>query len=128
MRQGVDAARAAVLASDASPRAPAVAYVAKMIAVPAASLPRRAGQDAAGRNPTDEVFLAFARVFAGTLRDGDRVHVLSAAYDPAAPASHRQEAQARPGGACKYQSLSHAHMLSSHTRTQICLVRLLESS
>lgn len=112
--QGVDAARAAVLACDASRRAPAVAYVAKMIAVPAASLPRRAGQDAAGRNPTDEVFLAFGRVFAGTLRDGDRVHVLSAAYDPAAPAGHRQEAQARLDNVCKDRCLSHAHMLRYH--------------
>jgi ribosome assembly protein 1 len=33
-----------------------------------------------------EVFLAFGRVFSGTAREGQRVHVLSAAYDPARPA------------------------------------------
>ena len=100
MGQGVDAARAAVLSCAAAPPAPTVVYVAKMLAVPASSLPRGAARDAGPGgdpglhpNPVGEVFLAFGRVFAGTLRDGDRVHVLSAAYDPAEPGLHRQEAQ-----------------------------------
>jgi ribosome assembly protein 1 len=38
------------------------------------------------------VFLAFGRVFSGFAREGARVHVLSAAYDPAAPDCHRQSA------------------------------------
>lgn len=37
-----------------------------------------------------EVFLAFGRVFSGVARVGQRVHVLSAAYDPARPEAHRQ--------------------------------------
>lgn len=92
--QGVSAARAAVLSCAAAPPAPTVVYVAKMLAMPASSLPRGAQRDAGpGGDPVDEVFLAFGRVFAGTLRDGDRVHVLSAAYDPAEPGRQRQEAQ-----------------------------------
>ena len=90
----MDAARAAVLACAAAPPAPAVVYIAKMFAVPASSLPRGAVHGASpSPDPTEEVFLAFGRVFSGTLRDGDRVHVLSAAYDPAVPARHRLEAQ-----------------------------------
>ncbi|KAK9830922.1 hypothetical protein WJX81_005694 [Elliptochloris bilobata] len=96
IQEGVDAARAAVLSCAATPPAPAVVYVAKMLAVPASSLPRGAAWDPnPGTDPADEVFLAFGRVFAGMLRDGDCVHVLSAAYDPAVPALHRQEAQVR---------------------------------
>ena len=45
------------------------------------------------RDPSEEVFLAFARVFSGVVRDGQRVHVLSAAYDPAHPQQERQELQ-----------------------------------
>ena len=100
VRQGVSAARAAVLSCAAAPPAPTVVYVAKMLAVPASSLPRGAARDAGpigdpNPNPVGEVFLAFGRVFAGTLRDGDRVHVLSAAYDPAEPGRHCQMAQVR---------------------------------
>ena len=45
------------------------------------------------RDPTAEVFLAFARVFSGVLRDGQTVHVLSAAYNPTQPDQERQEVQ-----------------------------------
>ena len=112
--QGVSAARAAVLSCAAAPPAPTVVYVAKMLAVPASSLPRGAARDAGpgpsgDPNPVGEVFLAFGRVFAGTLRDGDRVHVLSAAYDPAEPERHRQEAQ-----------VSHIHMYSAAGRPLAC--------
>lgn len=96
VRQGVSAVRAAVLSCATAAPAPTIVYVAKMLAVPASSLPRGAARDAGSGgdpNPVGEVFLAFGRVFAGTLRDGDRVHVLSAAYDPAEPGRHRQEAQ-----------------------------------
>ena len=41
-------------------------------------------------NPSEEVFLAFGRVFSGVLRDQQEVHVLSAAYHPGMPAQHRQ--------------------------------------
>eukprot|EP00798_Chlamydomonas_sp_ICE-L_P013599 gene13599-19472_t len=43
-------------------------------------------------NPTDEVFLAFGRVFSGVAREGQAVHVLSAAYSPQDPSSHSQPA------------------------------------
>ena len=39
------------------------------------------------RDPNEETFLAFARVFSGVLRDGQRLHVLSAAYKPRAAAA-----------------------------------------
>jgi len=42
------------------------------------------GEPAPGK-PDEEVFLAFGRVFSGVARAGATVHVLSAAYDPAAP-------------------------------------------
>ena len=45
------------------------------------------------RDPKEETFLAFARIFAGVLRDGQTVHVLSAAYNPAHPNLERQELQ-----------------------------------
>ena len=41
-------------------------------------------------DPSQEVFLAFGRVFSGVLHDGQAVHVLSAAYNPAQPHLQRQ--------------------------------------
>ena len=129
-RQGVSAARAAMLACAAAPPAPTVVYVAKMLAVPAGSLPRGAQRDAGpGGDPTDpagEVFLAFGRVFAGTLRDGDRVHVLSAAYDPAEPGRHRQEAQVSWSGVgcCPssrwFECVHHCWAMFMHLETGSC--------
>ena len=45
------------------------------------------------QDPTQEVFLAFGRVFSGVLRDGQSVHVLSAAYNPMQPHLQRQVLQ-----------------------------------
>lgn len=73
-------------------------YVSKMVAVPAASLPRAPGQ-ATPRSLSEDVFLAFGRVFAGQLRDAQKLHVLSAAYSPSKPNSHRQEARVRSASA-----------------------------
>jgi hypothetical protein len=39
-----------------------------------------------------QVFLGFGRVFSGVASPGQRVHVLSGAYNPAAPDAHRQTA------------------------------------
>lgn len=36
------------------------------------------------------MFLAFGRVFSGVLKDGQAMHVLSAAYNPAQPHLQRQ--------------------------------------
>ena len=45
------------------------------------------------KDPKQEVFLAFARIFSGVVTDGQRIHVLSAAYNPARPVLERQEVQ-----------------------------------
>ncbi|KAG2498450.1 hypothetical protein HYH03_003706 [Edaphochlamys debaryana] len=91
-----------VASSDASDSAPLVVYVSKMVAVPLGLLPRAPGEAvplpgapamAGGPLPSvahDEVFLGFGRVFSGVARPGRRVHVLSGAYNPAAPDQQRQ--------------------------------------
>jgi len=84
------AAEAAVACSDSDPGAPLVVYVSKMVAVPFSSLPRQPGEPAPA-NATDEVFLAFGRVYSGVVHDGQLVHVLSAAYNPAQPASSQRQ-------------------------------------
>jgi ribosome assembly protein 1 len=61
------------------------------LAVPASLLPRLPG-DPLPASTTEEVFLAFGRVFSGVAREGQRVHVLSAAYDPSKPDEQRQSA------------------------------------
>eukprot|EP00163_Fabomonas_tropica_P023633 TRINITY_DN41018_c0_g1_i1.p1 TRINITY_DN41018_c0_g1~~TRINITY_DN41018_c0_g1_i1.p1 ORF type:complete len:1148 (-),score=244.21 TRINITY_DN41018_c0_g1_i1:11-3049(-) len=40
------------------------------------------------RDPNEEVLIAFARVFSGTLRPGIKVHVFGPKYDPAVPDKH----------------------------------------
>ena len=94
--QSIDEIQAAVQSCATSSDAPLMVYVSKMVAVPAAALPRQPGGAAVGGAPADDQFLAFGRVFSGELRDGQTVHVLSAAYDPSEPASHQQEVQVRP--------------------------------
>lgn len=118
---------AALCASDADADAPLVVYVSKMVAVPLSTLPRTPGEplpqpDGEGCN---DVFLAFGRVWAGVMREGQRVHVLSDAYSPRAPNMHRYDvciclcswlnstAQTRAyindiHGSCPYISYKHA--------------------
>ncbi|KAG2439846.1 hypothetical protein HYH02_010478 [Chlamydomonas schloesseri] len=82
---------AAVAHSDAGEGAPLVVYVSKMVAVPVGLLPRAPGEPAPVTAPGhDEVFLGFGRVFSGVARPGQRVHVLTGAYNPGSPASQRQ--------------------------------------
>ncbi|CAI5477403.1 unnamed protein product [Closterium sp. Yama58-4] len=112
----------AVEMCDSSEEAPCVVFVSKMFAVPFEMLPReeqRAEEDAAaaaaaagggagaggdlttvddlaGSVRDRDFFFAFARVFCGRLRAGQRVFVLSPLYDPCRAATwarHRQEAQ-----------------------------------
>jgi ribosome assembly protein 1 len=82
------AAAAGMLRCDASAPS-ALAFVSKMFAVPPGALP-------AEKDPSDpsggeggaaprERFLAFARVFGGTLRAGDAVHVLPPGAPPCCP-------------------------------------------
>lgn len=79
---------ACVTASSAAPDAPAVAFISKMVAVPAAALPLAPGERPPA-DPTREVFLGFGRVFSGVLRPGQRVHVLSPLYNVLAPNQQR---------------------------------------
>ncbi|GIL84225.1 hypothetical protein Vretifemale_12915, partial [Volvox reticuliferus] len=86
-----------VARSDDSPSAPLVVYVSKMVAVPRGLLPRVPGEGGATHGSQlqqdhDEVFLGFGRVFSGVAQPGQRVHVLSGAYNPAAPTTQRQTA------------------------------------
>jgi translation elongation factor EF-G len=94
MLQSLAAIQAAVLGCDTEESAPTIVHVSKMVAVPASALPRTAG-DPSPQDPLKEVFLAFGRVFAGQLKDGMSVHVLSGAYTPLEPSRHRQEVQVR---------------------------------
>ncbi|DBB16983.1 TPA: hypothetical protein ACH3X3_014090 [Trebouxia sp. C0006] len=89
LTQALESAEHGVESCSTSPEAPCVVYVSKMVAVPAAALPRQEGR-APPQDPSQEVFLAFGRVFSGVLKDGQSVHVLSAAYNPAQPHLQRQ--------------------------------------
>lgn len=78
--------RRCVETCDASADAPVVVYVSKMFAVPCKMLPLK-GVDGEllnhqGANESEECFMAFARVFSGVLRAGQKVYVLSPLYDP----------------------------------------------
>ena len=74
----------AINSCDSSKNAPVVIYVSKMISVPATSIPRRAGDAYKSINASDEVFLAFGRVFSGIICEGQTVKVLQSTYDPEA--------------------------------------------
>ncbi|KAL3630208.1 hypothetical protein CASFOL_023192 [Castilleja foliolosa] len=77
--------RKSVEACDSSPNAPCVVFVSKMFAVPTKMLPREEitnNYTITDDGDSGECFLAFARVFSGTLVSGQRVFVLSALYDP----------------------------------------------
>ncbi|XP_021865498.1 uncharacterized protein [Spinacia oleracea] len=86
-----------------SSEAPTVAFVSKMFAIPKKMIPQRGPNgeivnDFTDENGTesDECFLAFARIFSGTLTAGQKIYVLSALYDPLkgeATQKHLQEAE-----------------------------------
>ena len=97
-----------------------IAFVSKMVVVPTASLPpafqsrgkgegegkregegegKREGEGEGGRGcggggvlegEGENTYLAFGRVFAGTLRKGQTIHVLSPEYDPSSPERGRE--------------------------------------
>ena len=90
--QGLDEVRSAVQSCSAGADAPTVVFISKMVAVPAGALPRRPGE-VGGVPSGEEVFLGVGRVFSGNLSDGQPIHVLSAAYDPAKPDAHKQDVQ-----------------------------------
>lgn len=109
---------------DAADDAPCVVFVSKMIAVPKSSLPREAqallqaqaqaqggspwgtpgedgdtGAGAGGAEGSEfggqDCFLAFARIFSGRLRPGQRLCVLSSLYDPLNPDTFQRHRQVR---------------------------------
>lgn len=93
--------RRSVEACDSRPEAPCVAFVSKMFAVSTKTLPKH-GLDGEVLDNTsdegelDECFLAFARIYSGVLRPGEKIYVLSALYDPLKGESmqkHIQEAK-----------------------------------
>jgi ribosome assembly protein 1 len=66
-----------------STAAPSVAFISKMFTIPVKALPPDpTGLPVSDSGDSDECFLAFARVFCGTIRSGQRIFVLSALYDP----------------------------------------------
>ncbi|KAF3323054.1 elongation factor Tu GTP-binding domain-containing protein 1 [Carex littledalei] len=68
---------------DSSNTAPGVAFISKMFTVPVKALPPDpTGLLVSDFSDSDDCFLAFARVFCGTIRSGQRMFVLSALYDP----------------------------------------------
>ncbi|XP_062019417.1 uncharacterized protein LOC133735998 [Rosa rugosa] len=79
--------RSSVEACDSRPEAPCVVFVSKMFAVPTKTLPKY-GLDGeildntSDEGELDECFLAFARIYSGVLRPGEKIYVLSALYDP----------------------------------------------
>ncbi|CAN6298412.1 unnamed protein product [Urochloa humidicola] len=78
--------RRCVEACDVSVDAPVVVYVSKMFAVPYKMLPLKGVNGELlnhhGAIESEECFMAFARVFSGVLRAGQKVFVLSSLYDP----------------------------------------------
>jgi ribosome assembly protein 1 len=80
-----ESVRRCVEACDVSVDAPVVVYVSKMFAVPYKMLPLKGMNGELLNHHGDgelECFMAFARVFSGVLRAGQKVFVLSPLYDP----------------------------------------------
>ncbi|KAL6634211.1 hypothetical protein ACP70R_026882 [Stipagrostis hirtigluma subsp. patula] len=106
--------RRCVAACSTSASAPVVVFVSKMFAVPHTVLPSK-GPNGEPLNHSkgpgepepeeEECFLAFARVFSGVLRAGQKVFVLSPLYDPVkgddAAGKHVQEVELH----CLYEML-----------------------
>ncbi|EXB63373.1 Elongation factor Tu GTP-binding domain-containing protein 1 [Morus notabilis] len=94
--------RKSVEACDSRPEAPCVVFVSKMFAVPVKMLPQRGPNGEVLNNFADEgedgasgeCFLAFARIFSGVLKAGQRIFVLSALYDPLKGESMQKHIQA----------------------------------
>ncbi|GJN21248.1 hypothetical protein PR202_gb08709 [Eleusine coracana subsp. coracana] len=81
--------RRSVASCSASTSAPVVVFVSKMFAVPYSTLPSKGPNgeplnrsQGPGDSSEEDCFLAFARVFSGVLRAGQKVFVLSPLYDP----------------------------------------------
>uniref|UniRef100_M4EXK6 Elongation factor-like 1 n=1 Tax=Brassica campestris TaxID=3711 RepID=M4EXK6_BRACM len=93
--------RRSIEACDSSPDSPCVVFVSKMFAMPMKMIPQGGDHrermnglnDDDSNSESDECFLAFARIFSGVLRAGQRVFVISSLYDPLKGEKYIQEAQ-----------------------------------
>ncbi|BAB02089.1 elongation factor EF-2 [Arabidopsis thaliana] len=82
--------RKSIEACDSSSDSPCVVFVSKMFAIPMKMIPQDGNHrermnglnDDDSKSESDECFLAFARIFSGVLRAGQRVFVITALYDP----------------------------------------------
>jgi len=74
--RGLDEVRSAVMRCNLSEDAPKIIFVSKMMAIPKAHV------QGAQNHPGDVKFLAFARIYSGTIRKGDKLFVLSSTHDP----------------------------------------------
>ncbi|XP_004308232.1 PREDICTED: elongation factor Tu GTP-binding domain-containing protein 1 [Fragaria vesca subsp. vesca] len=90
--------RRSVEACDSRPEAPCVAFVSKMFAVSTKMLPKygldgEVLDNTSDEGELDECFLAFARIYSGVLRPGEKIYVLSALYDPSKGESMQKHIQ-----------------------------------
>ncbi|EPS72321.1 hypothetical protein M569_02432 [Genlisea aurea] len=92
-----ESVRRSVEACDCSPSAPSLVFVSKMFTVPVKMLPRgEFSNSSIDESSSDDVFLAFARIFSGVIYSGQKIFVLSSLYDPTKLESnqkHLQEAE-----------------------------------
>lgn len=86
LSQSLDKIENALSECNTTADAPTVVYISKMVAVPVAAIPRLPGEPSLG-GATDEIFLAFGRVFSGVLKQGQQLYVLPSTYNPAAATS-----------------------------------------
>ena len=82
LKESLEKIEASISCCDTSVDAPLIIYVSKMVSVPSTSLPRKPGQPARSFDSKEETFLAFGRVFSGTMHAGREMYVLQADYDP----------------------------------------------
>ena len=82
LKESLENIEASISCCDMSVEAPVIIYVSKMVSVPSTSLPRKPGQPARSFDSKEETFLAFGRVFSGTMKAGKEMYVLQADYDP----------------------------------------------
>ncbi|CAM9562452.1 unnamed protein product [Chrysoparadoxa australica] len=88
--------RDALATCDSSPAAPVVVFVSKMVPVKRGELLttegalwRPPGEDSSvAVERSDFAFVAFARIFSGTLHPDSEIHILGPKYDPSKPECH----------------------------------------
>ena len=91
LNERLDSVQNAISSCNTSEDAPLVVYVSKMISVPRSTIPRRHGE-VSSFSSSEEVFLAFGRVFSGIIREGQTVMVLQADYNPYHPSEDGKSA------------------------------------